>query len=544
MYGKFSLNQKLLLLVGILAAFCLIEGAAGVFAVDYVSDEYRNNVMLHTEGSRLLSAMRGYTKDFSRNVVRMAIPGATPEEQHHVVKKLDDYETAFSSRHAKYSKLKFPQEQAAPYAKMVAAWKDFNETGRKAADLLRSKDRKDFEEGMTVQRVDFRKSYEVMFASLDTLVDYHDKDADRLLQVAIHGAESAGYMMIALTLFGGIFSFAAGTLFSRALSKSLMQIVSQLSAGASEVANASSAISEASTELSSSATQQASAVQQTLSSIEEVSAMVGKNAENAKLSAHTSQESHGSAGRGKQAVDEMNRAIGEINHSNDAVMNQVEQSNQRLVEIVQLIEEIGSKTKVINDIVFQTRLLSFNASVEAARAGEHGKGFAVVAEEVGNLALMSGNAAKEISQMLETSTKRVQGLVTETKAKVEQLVIVGKEKVKAGTDTAVRCQLILDEIVTSSASLKLSVDEIAVASKEQAQGVHEITEAMAQLDQVTQQNTQSAEQSAAATERLNSQADLLRKTVNTLLTMVTGEAKRGQPQNEAAPLEISRLRAA
>jgi methyl-accepting chemotaxis protein len=78
-------------------------------------------------------------------------------------------------------------------------------------------------------------------------------------------------------------------------------------------------------------------------------------------------------------------------------MNQINYSNEQMSEIVKVIQEIETKTKVINDIVFQTKLLSFNASVEAARAGEQGKGFAVVAEEVGNLAQMSGNAAKEIS---------------------------------------------------------------------------------------------------------------------------------------------------
>ena len=60
------------------------------------------------------------------------------------------------------------------------------------------------------------------------------------------------------------------------------------------------------------------------------------------------------------------------------------------------MEQIKDKVNIINDIVFQTKLLSFNASVEAARAGENGKGFAVVAEEVGNLASVSGKAANEI----------------------------------------------------------------------------------------------------------------------------------------------------
>lgn len=70
----------------------------------------------------------------------------------------------------------------------------------------------------------------------------------------------------------------------------------------------------------------------------------------------------------------MGVAIGEISESNNRILQQVEDSNQKITDIVKVINEIGTKTKVINDIVFQTKLLSFNASVEAARAGEHGKG--------------------------------------------------------------------------------------------------------------------------------------------------------------------------
>jgi hypothetical protein len=94
-------------------------------------------------------------------------------------------------------------------------------------------------------------------------------------------------------------------------------------------------------------------------------------------------------------------AIMEIQETNKKLVDDVLEGNRKISEIVELVKEIGNKTKVINDIVFQTKLLSFNASVEAARAGEHGKGFAVVAEEVGNLASMSGQASKEISALLE-----------------------------------------------------------------------------------------------------------------------------------------------
>ena len=77
---------------------------------------------------------------------------------------------------------------------------------------------------------------------------------------------------------------------------------------------------------------------------------------------------------------------------------------------------------MINDIVFQTKLLSFNASVEAERAGEHGKGFAVVAQEVGNLATMSGESAEEITKILDESVKMVQKLVSSNQVEIEKLV--------------------------------------------------------------------------------------------------------------------------
>ncbi len=105
-------------------------------------------------------------------------------------------------------------------------------------------------------------------------------------------------------------------------------------------------------------------------------------------------------------------------HRLGTAMDEISQANTKLQSIVSLIEEIRNKTKVINDIVFETRLLSFNASIEAARAGVHGKGFAVVAEEVGKLASMSGKAADEIRALLETSTQEVDRAVKQTSDRV------------------------------------------------------------------------------------------------------------------------------
>jgi methyl-accepting chemotaxis protein len=204
------------------------------------------------------------------------------------------------------------------------------------------------------------------------------------------------------------------------------------------------------------------------------------------------------------------------------MMKEIERNNQDILAIVKVISEIESKTKVINDIVFQTKLLSFNASVEAARAGEQGKGFAVVAEEVGNLAQMSGNSAKEIALLLEESTKKVELIVSNTKSKVDRLVVNSNEKIEQGSEIAKECGVILNAIVDNVESVNGVVNEISTASIEQDRGIKEISKAVNQLDQSTQQNSTATQQTANAAQQLSHQAEILRSTVLELLGTVNG----------------------
>lgn len=217
----------------------------------------------------------------------------------------------------------------------------------------------------------------------------------------------------------------------RAISVAINKVIFDLTENSNNVSSASHEIASSSEELSQAVSEQAASLQETSASVEEMSSMVNRNAEGAKRSRDVAGTSSDIATKGKETVQDMISAMLSINDANTNIMTQVTDSNQKIGEIVTVIGEIANKTKVINDIVFQTKLLSFNASVEAARAGEHGKGFAVVAEEVGNLAQMSGNAAKEISTMLEGSIHRVQSIVSETKTKVELMSIGRKKKTKS-----------------------------------------------------------------------------------------------------------------
>lgn len=290
----------------------------------------------------------------------------------------------------------------------------------------------------------------------------------------------------------------------------------QLSAAATQIASNSSELAQASHE-------QAASLEQTASAMVEIKSMVERNTESAGESSEASHEGRALAQKGKERIREMQLSMREILKANENIVEGTTKSNEKFNEIVRVIDEIANKAGIINDIVFQTKLLSFNASVEAARAGEAGKGFAVVAAEVGTLAQRSGTAAKEIEELLEESKNKVQVIVKESQHEISNIVSEAKRKVDQGSEIAKDCDVALDEIVESTEIVGSKVEAIAKASAEQSRGVQEVNLALTQLDQVTQINSQSSEECASAAEQLSGQATELHSIVATLIEVVKGE---------------------
>ena len=139
---------------------------------------------------------------------------------------------------------------------------------------------------------------------------------------------------------------------------------------------------------------------------------------------------------------------------------------------------------MIDEIARQTNLLALNAAVEAARAGEAGRGFAVVASEVRSLAQRSSQAAKDIKDLITSSSGQVQ----------------------EGVELVNRAGASLTEIVDSIKRVAEIVSEIASASAEQATGIDQVNRALTQMDEVTQQNSALVEQNAAAAKALEQQS--------------------------------------
>jgi len=366
----------------------------------------------------------------------------------------------------------------------------------------------------------FEKQFEKLEADLEDLGTVAEKESVDKSIMSLQAAEKSSTINIVIVLFVLISGAVASFLLQRSIALPLNFVATNLSTSATDIESVATELNTSSKTLSVSSSSQASALQETASAIEEISAMIKKSASSASSSLSVTESSKETAMKGQVVVQEMQESMEQINLSNGQILKEMNNSYKNIAEIVDMIREISSKTKVINDIVFQTKLLSFNASVESARAGEHGKGFSVVAEEVGNLATVSGSAAQEISVLLNDSIKKVEDIISTTKSQVEQMITKAETTVNRGTKIANECAGVLDVIAKQSTDVLQAVQSIAQANNEQAIGIHEITKAMSQLDQSNQVNLSSSEKCTQLADELFSQLNNLNQNTSSLEELV------------------------
>ena len=255
------------------------------------------------------------------------------------------------------------------------------------------------------------------------------------------------------------------------MTDSLNGMFGEINVATGQVSSGSRQIADSAQALAQGATEQAATVEELSASISEVGEKTKHNAEMAARASTMTDTIMRNAEKGSRQMDEMMSAVNEI--------NQASQSISRVI-------------KVIDDIAFQTNILALNAAVEAARAGQHGKGFAVVAEEVRNLAAKSAEAAKDTGELIANSM----------------------EKAELGARIAKETAESLAEIVSGiGENHKISID-IAASSGEQSASIAHINDGIGQVAQVVQQNSATAEESAAASEEMSGQSQMLEEMIS------------------------------
>jgi len=302
-----------------------------------------------------------------------------------------------------------------------------------------------------------------------------------------------------------------GLFFANSVVKPLAEVCLSLVNASNSLLQKSDELKVSSGRVKAFSKEQESSIQTTAAAISEITSMIGKTTQ---LTSSSAELANSISGKAEKVEVSMKDLI--------ASMKGIQEASSKLKEIEKIINEIESKTKVINEIVSKTELLSLNAAIEAARAGEHGKGFSIVAEEVGNLAQMSGAAAKEINNLLEQSLKKVHTVVEDVKNKIDESLTSARKSVTTGSKTVENCRNVLEEIQAYSAQLNNMVTSISTASLESSLGVEEISKALMKLNSATQINAKAANCCSDAYSILSEQVHKLRTSATSLRQVIGG----------------------
>ena len=251
---------------------------------------------------------------------------------------------------------------------------------------------------------------------------------------------------------------------------SLNKVMSEIDSSSEQLTGGVQQMSATSMSLAQGSTEQSG-------SVDVLTSLISVIMESVQDSANASEKTDALAKHANQSATKGNQDMGNMLTS----MQDINESSQNIAKII----------KVIEDIAFQTNLLALNAAVEAARAGEHGRGFAVVAEEVRALAERSKNAVAETAVLIETSM----------------------EKTDSGSKTANATASALNEIVGQVDEMSTLISNIATSASNQLDAITEINTSVGQISAVIQSNAASAEESAAVSEELSSQAMVFREMV-------------------------------
>lgn len=354
---------------------------------------------------------------------------------------------------------------------------------------------------------------------LEKIGDAIEDNAKHFAEKSIASSHTAEFINLILAILGFLFGIAMSAFIIFKTQKGLTLVVESLDSEVEVIQAVANRLNNSTTILTESTSKQGNILQESAAAIEEMSAMVQKTSESTEALELSTISANQAAKDGQQAIGKLLDVIDLIDRSNNNIISQVEGDRKTIADIVNVISDIESKTNVINEIVFQTKLLSFNASVEAARAGENGKGFTVVAEEVGKLAEMSGKAAKEITDLLSQSTSRIQRIVVESSRKSSVLMDDCRVTLDLGKKVANQCDESLRVITKQTSSISMQTSEITKAVREQNIGLKEVSRSILVQEQLTQENIEVSHENASNSNDLLLGTEKLNNVIRELMRM-------------------------
>jgi len=295
------------------------------------------------------------------------------------------------------------------------------------------------------------------------------------------------HMGIKVTVMSVLLSGLLLGIIKMTLLNRINEVIQGLDRVGKEIESASDRVFSTGQHLQEGTSRQAAAVEETSASLEEIASMIQQNARNVSHSNSLMSETAGVVSQAAGAMTELTSSMEKISSTGDQTK-----------KVIRTIEEIA----------FQTNLLALNAAVEAARAGESGAGFAVVAEEVRNLAMRSGEAAKNTAALIEASV----------------------EGIRKGTQLVFKTNEAFGRVADGSRKVAELLEEVTAASQDQAEGIRQVSRAMTEIDKVTQENAAGVEETGAAIAEIEGQIKRIKRFVMELVSLSGRGKKRDTAQ--------------
>ncbi len=502
-FDDLRIGTKLLVVLATVLTLSVMVGGLAVFELEHVGGQARlvaSDALPHV---RMLGAMRATVLEF-RATQYAHMVSDSEDDQKRLKAHIAELAATLATTSNAFRAVATSGEERTAFDAFAHQWDSYLQGNEKVLSLSG-----DF--GIKAMEGDYRKLFDAMNESVNTLLRINDRNVDSLVKSTESAASGTRLVICAAValsvVLGLVLAFVvarriadsltaasrsardvargdltraipsgggdeAGRLLAalREMQGGLRELVGTVRHGVDSVAAASTDIASGNHDLSLRTEKQSNSLHFTVSAIQQMAGNIRHNTESARQATQLASSASDVAVRGGETVQGVVRTMEEISGA-----------SRKVADII----------GVIDGIAFQTNLLALNAAVEAARAGEQGRGFAVVAAEVRALAHRSADAAHEIKSLIEASVK----------------------KIEAGTAQVQVAGSTMTEIVRAVRGVNDVIAEISSAAGAQATGIEQISAAISDLDQMTQQNSAMVEESAAAAESLKEQGDRLHQVV-------------------------------
>ncbi len=343
-----------------------------------------------------------------------------------------------------------------------------------------------------ITKTEGREQVQNLLSHTASLREFADSKAEVFYQNSITEMESSKRWLGVLAVATFVFSLLFGLYFAQIISKRISLESRALSENVARLCEVALTLGKSSLALSGVVSSQSRRFATVASAATEISTSSESTSQKADELRSSINDLTELAQQGVEALTQLRNSLDQMKRTVQALFTQLENNAENVSSLESVVKLVDSKAASVTEVVFQTKLLSFNASVEAARAGEAGKGFSVVAEEIGQLASLSGKSAEEIKAVVADALKKVGDAASSIRSGAEQLSTSVSTNIKQSDAVTQLCENIFENTFKRVQGMQDLIQDVANASREQTQGVSDVERALADLSNLSEETLASA----------------------------------------------------